>query len=79
LLRRGHASQDKIQLSSKVAAARAGWATGRVPDVLLDARLHPEWSRLNPDEADLADSGRFAACENLKTTVLGAFLRAAAS
>ena len=75
LLRRGHASQDKIQLTSQAAAARAGWATGRVPDVLLDARLHPEWSRLNADEADLASSGRYAACEDLKTTVQSAFLR----
>ena len=75
LLRRGHASQDKIQLTSQAAAARAGWATGRVPDVLLHARLHPEWSRLNADEADLASSGRYAACEDLKTTVQSAFLR----
>jgi GTPase Era involved in 16S rRNA processing len=63
LLRRGHASQDKIRLQAEAELQRKAWASQRLPDVLLEARVHPEWSRLDRDDrAQIgADRGRSAA------------------
>jgi Domain of unknown function (DUF3482)/50S ribosome-binding GTPase len=47
LLRRGHASQDKLRLKAEDESKRTQWASGPLPDVLLEARVHPEWSRLS--------------------------------
>jgi hypothetical protein len=47
LLRRGHASQDKVRLKAEAESKRAEWVSAPLPDVLLEARIHPEWSRLN--------------------------------
>jgi GTPase Era involved in 16S rRNA processing len=47
LLRRGHASQDKIRLAVRAEEGRTDWAKRALPEVLDDARLHPDWSHLN--------------------------------
>jgi hypothetical protein len=47
LLRRGHATQDKLRLKAAAESKRAEWARQPHPDVLLEARVRPEWSRLN--------------------------------
>src|SRR5512144_1887305 len=47
LLRRGHASQDKLRLKAEAETRRAEWGLRPLPDVLLEARIRPEWSRLN--------------------------------
>lgn len=66
LLRRGHASRDKIQIHSKDASKKA-WMKLRLPPALGKAKIHPTWSRLNgPDRSALEwDSSRFAAKDEL--------------
>jgi len=63
LLRRGHASQDKIRLKAQSAVARKVWKTQQLPVMLAEAKVHPEWSRLDSAEsaANAGDSGRAAA------------------
>lgn len=46
LLRRGHASQDKLRLAASGDSHRRAWAREKLPDIVLTARAHPEWSRL---------------------------------
>jgi hypothetical protein len=46
LLRRGHASQENIRLKAEAESRRVEWASRPLPDVLVEARIHPEWSRL---------------------------------
>lgn len=66
LLRRGHASRDKIRIHGKDASKRI-WMKQKLPAPLEKARVHPSWSRLNgPDSKTLEwDSGRFAAKDEL--------------
>lgn len=46
LLRRGHASQDKIRLMARAQSRRKEWTEGPLPEPLLEARTRPDWSRL---------------------------------
>ena len=58
LLRRGHASQDKLRLTSEAEAARSPWISAPLPDEIAEARYHPEWSRLDGNDgggASLSD------------------------
>lgn len=76
LLRRGHASQDKIRLQARGDLHRRIWAREALPESLLDARVHPEWSRLggggdagtNHDGARLAAEHRLADVINQSLT-----------
>lgn len=52
LLRRGHASQDKIRLAARAEESRADWAKRTLPETIDEARLHPEWSRLNKSDRE---------------------------
>ncbi len=56
LLRRGHASQDKIRMVAEADTARQGWVKKALPDPVKRARRHPEWSRLT--EEDSTSGGR---------------------
>ena len=42
---RGHAAQDSIRLGELDEKA---WREGKLPDALVKARAHPQWSTLNP-------------------------------
>jgi hypothetical protein len=66
LLRRGHASRDKIRIHSKDASKKA-WMRLKLPTVLEKAKVNPAWSRLSrPEIATLgSDSSRFAAKDEL--------------
>ncbi|HYN38026.1 MAG TPA: DUF3482 domain-containing protein, partial [Rhodospirillales bacterium] len=64
LLRRGHASQDKVQLKDEAAARRGVWASNPLPDAIEDARHHPEWSRLGGGDGGGA-AGRAEARDQL--------------
>jgi hypothetical protein len=44
LLRRGHASMEPVSVSE---AAQTPWREGRLPPVLLRARISPEWSSIS--------------------------------
>lgn len=46
LLRRGHASQDKIRMQARGDEHRRVWARDALPESLHEARVHPHWSRL---------------------------------
>jgi hypothetical protein len=67
LLRRGHASQDKIRLKVLTADRNITWRIQKLPPVLEEARVHPEWSGLA--DAELVEivyeSGRLAAKDEL--------------
>ncbi|MFF7061800.1 DUF3482 domain-containing protein [Pseudomonas sp. NPDC008258] len=42
---RGHAAQDRIRLGELDEKA---WREGKLPEALVKARAHPQWSTLNP-------------------------------
>lgn len=67
LLRRGHASQEKIRLSAKSEIGKKIWMTEKLPEALELARLNSMWSRLgNPDPATVnMASSRLTAKEEL--------------
>jgi hypothetical protein len=67
LLRRGHASQDKIRVRGETEATRRAWASTALPEVLQKAKTHPEWSRLSAVSPAVveADTSRAAALEHL--------------
>ena len=71
LLRRGHASQDKIRLAARAEEGRANWAKGALPETLDEARLHPDWSHLNKTdrEAVASDKRREQARNALSATL----------
>ena len=81
LLRRGHASQDRIRLKAAAESKRAEWASGPLPDVLREARIHPQWSRLN-ESSPASDGARSRAqgqlAEELMSVLTGAEWGAAA-
>lgn len=60
LLRRGHASQERI----RAGAGASGWPDAALPALLRRARAHPQWSVLNDPDA-VADPGRLAALAEL--------------
>ena len=65
LNQRGHAATERIQLN---VGQTQGWATGKLPNPLLKARAHPEWSSLNPN-AQLKQAERQMQLEHLSATV----------
>lgn len=67
LLRRGHASQEKIRLSAQAETGQKSWKTGRLPEVMGQARVNPHWSRLgSPHSASVdSNSARLAARDEL--------------
>ena len=67
LLRRGHASQDKIRQRMQAARRRQDWIDQQLPPALAQARVNPEWSRLGGAEpaAAEAETGRIAAQREL--------------
>ena len=67
LLRRGHASQDKLHLQSDAEARRSRWTSASLPEPLREAREHPEWSRF--DETGGPGSERGSACERLAAEI----------
>jgi hypothetical protein len=70
LLRRGHASQDKLRLNPAAEAPRSAWVSGPLPDEIDEARLHPDWSRLDgSDGGGAAASERHGARDRLARTL----------
>jgi hypothetical protein len=63
LLRRGHASQDKIRTEAQARDSEKTWTAGRLPKTLSRAKAHPEWSRLGAEDPSKigSDSDRAAA------------------
>ncbi len=78
LLRRGHASRDKIRLNFKEAEKKA-WMSLKLPPVLETAKVHPVWSRLNRTQPTMVgmDSDRSAAKEELARVIEASFARPA--
>jgi hypothetical protein len=66
LFRRGHASQSKIRLNAK-AIDKKTWMSLKLPVILENAKVNPDWSRLNgvPPVIIGADTGRLAANKEL--------------
>ncbi|NNG04621.1 MAG: DUF3482 domain-containing protein, partial [Inquilinus sp.] len=70
LLRRGHASLERIRLTPEAEAVRRDWARRRLPTPLQQARANPGWSRLAGGESGAtADAGRQAALDALAGTL----------
>jgi len=71
LLSRGHASQDKIRLQAVAETSRAQWTEDDLPDVLLDARLHADWSSLaeTGSQRDDGNPARTSARDDLKSII----------
>ncbi|AGA32972.1 HSR1-like GTP-binding protein [Thioalkalivibrio nitratireducens DSM 14787] len=67
LLRRGHAAQ--APLSSK-ADPDDRWTRGPLPAPVREARLKPQWSRLNPDVFDPERGDRQLAVQRLTDQIL---------
>ncbi|VUX47612.1 GTP-binding HSR1-like protein [Candidatus Defluviicoccus seviourii] len=67
LLRRGHASQEKIRLAAAAGKQQKAWAAQPLPVVLEECRPYPDWSRLGGASAlDLeSDPRRLAARDRL--------------
>ena len=78
LLRRGHASQDKLRLQAEAASKRAEWASRPVPDVLLEARINADWSRLN-ERSSPSDGARSQAQSELAGLLMSALTGPAAT
>ncbi|MGB0747460.1 MAG: GTPase/DUF3482 domain-containing protein [Magnetospiraceae bacterium] len=70
LLRRGHASQQRIAVAEGAAVPRQDWTTGALPDSLQRARAHPDWSAFESAAAGHMDSsGRRSARDDLTETL----------
>lgn len=71
LLRRGHASQDRVHLGAESPSKVQPWAGDRLPDALSEARFHPRWSRLSAVAASdvNADPRRTAARDAVAAAV----------
>lgn len=67
LLRRGHASQEKIRLSAQAELGQKSWKIGKLPGALGQARVNPHWSRLgSPHPTSVnSKSARLAAKDEL--------------
>ncbi len=63
LLRRGHASQDRIEISADEGKPSG---SGKLPEPLIQARLHADWSKLDDRIAsEWADERRAEAADRL--------------
>lgn len=67
LSRRGHGADRAMQLDP---LAQDVWRKNRLPEMLLQARLKPGWSRLDPDAADLESGARLRSLEALTEHLL---------
>ena len=65
LLRRGHASQDRIRLEAIDREADAASVVKRLHPALDEARRRPEWSRLGQPGSSMTDSRREKVGERL--------------
>jgi len=75
LLRRGHASVDKIQIEAQAKESEKTWASGRLPKELSRAKSHPEWSRLGAeDPSKIGSDSKRAAAESELAGVIEAEL-----
>ena len=57
LLRRGHASQDRLRPKSEAHGHRSAWTSAPLPEPIEEARYHPEWSRFDGGDSG-SGSGR---------------------
>ncbi len=65
LLRRGHASVDKIHIEARAKESEKTWTAGRLPKPLSRAKAHPEWSRLGAvDPSKIGSDSRRSATES---------------
>ncbi len=71
LLRRGHASQDRIRMSAQAADDQKEWAKQKLPKVLARAKVNPHWSHLgnNPKGFNYLDHARMSAQDKLATLI----------
>jgi GTPase SAR1 family protein len=67
LLRRGHAAQGPLAAG---APPEGRWGHGALPGPLREARLKPQWSRLNPDLFDVTRGDRQLAIQRLTEEIL---------
>ncbi len=75
LLRRGHASPDKIRIEAQAKEIEKTWTSGRLPKELSRAKAHPEWSRLGaPDPEKTGSDSKRAATETELAGVIEAEL-----
>jgi len=56
LLRRGHASQEKISLQAQAASKNNAWTNRKLPEVLARAKVNSNWSRLHATASTLPDA-----------------------
>ena len=75
LLRRGHASQDRIKPDAVAVAGMQDWNKGKLPQALAQAKVNPRWSRLGQKGYLMmeSDSDRLAARENLSEVIQSSF------
>jgi hypothetical protein len=71
LLRRGHAAQTPLASGSDPAAR---WSRGPLPQPVREARLKPQWSRLNPEVFDPSRGDRQIAVQRLTEEILAEFV-----
>ena len=72
LLRRGHASQDRIRLEAIARETDGAAVAKRLHPALTEARRRSDWSRLGQPGASVMDSRREAARERLATILADA-------
>jgi hypothetical protein len=79
LLRRGHASQDRIRMSAQAAVDQKEWAQQKFPKVLARAKVQPKWSRLEGINggSNHLSAGRLAAEEELARLIEAALSKSA--
>jgi len=56
LLRRGHASQEKIRLETQAASKKKAWTSDKLPKVLARAKVNSNWSRLDTTVSTVANA-----------------------
>ncbi len=56
LLRRGHASQDKIRLETDGGSPKKAWTSGKLPEALAAAKVNGHWSRLHTNASTTPDT-----------------------
>jgi hypothetical protein len=73
LLRRGHASQEKLRLKDEAEARRSDWVAAPLPDEIEEVRLHPEWSSLEGDGAGRSTADRSLTRDRLAEKIVRSF------
>ncbi|MCG5500786.1 GTPase/DUF3482 domain-containing protein [Ectothiorhodospira lacustris] len=68
LIHRGHGADKALQLG---APADETWRKGSLPKPVQKARLHPEWSRLNPNTGGTESRARAQALDTLTRVLAG--------